>query len=176
MQSKGGCLGMLAGLFSHPAAGAAAPGSPYGANQPKAPVNFHYGRKPLLSPAERSFLGVLDAALGSHFRIFVKVRLADLLQINAFKTQWRSHFNRIAAKHIDFVICEPHTLAVRFAVELDDRSHSSASAAETDAFKNRAMAAAGIQLLRFSAKQSYSVSEVRGKFLPSPPPLPTARS
>lgn len=145
------------------------------AGQP-VPVSFHYSRKQLLSPAERSFLGVLDLAVAGQLRVFTKVRLADVLEIQSFKSQWRTHFNRIAAKHVDFILCEPNSLVIRFAIELDDRSHARLAAQASDAFKNQAFAAAGIPLVRFAARQSYSVAEVRARFIAEPPPIPPSFS
>lgn len=131
-----------------------------------------YSSKPLLSPAERSFLGVLDLALGTQFRIFVKVRLADVLKVADVRYNWRSQFNRISAKHIDFVVCDPTTLCVVAAVELDDASHRSAAAKESDRFKNEALAVSGIRLVRFSVRHSYTVDEIHRHFGGTPPPLP----
>jgi len=48
----------------------------------KGPVDFPYQSKDVLcSPAERSFLGVLDNIVGKNYRIFAKVRLADIVDI-----------------------------------------------------------------------------------------------
>lgn len=83
--------------------------------------------KPLLSPAERSFFGVLNQACKDKAIVFVKVRVADIIKpiggLN--RSQWRLAFNRIASKHFDFVICKPTDLSLICVVELDDASHDS---------------------------------------------------
>jgi len=74
--------------------------------------------------AEARFLRVLDEALGEEYRVFAKLRLADLLDVRGERgAAWLRAFNQISAKHVDFVVCRRETLEVVAAVELDDRSH-----------------------------------------------------
>ncbi len=58
-----------------------------------------YRKKPtLLSPAERSFYGLLQRVVGEAYRVQVKVRLADLIQpaSGLSRSDWCRAFNRIA--------------------------------------------------------------------------------
>ncbi|MGA9453526.1 MAG: DUF2726 domain-containing protein, partial [Verrucomicrobiia bacterium] len=75
----------------------------------------------LLTPAERSFFGVLQQALGSDYHVFAKVRLADIVRPvrNPSRSGWQSAFNRITGKHVDFVLCDPARLGVVGVIELD---------------------------------------------------------
>lgn len=77
---------------------------------------------PLFSAAERSFLGVLDLAVAQQYRVFGKVRVADILlpAKGLNRSHWRIAFNKIAAKHFDYVLCDKETLAVIAMIELDD--------------------------------------------------------
>ena len=91
-------------------------------------VGFPYQpAKTLFSTAERSFLGVLDQAVGSEHRVFGKVRVADVATVKPGlgNSARQGALNRIAAKHFDFVVCRASDLAVVCAVELNDKSHSS---------------------------------------------------
>lgn len=117
----------------------------------------------LLTPAERSFFGVLEDAVGAQFRLFAKVRLADVVRVKRGmdRSSWQTAFNAIQSKHIDFLACNPHNMAVQFAVELDDKSHERQSRKERDDFVDRALAAAGVPIFRFTAKRGYSVQEIR---------------
>src|SRR5690349_3082483 len=85
-----------------------------------------YERATFFSPAERSFLGVLDQAIGAQYRVFGKVRVADVLSVirNTDPAKRRSAFNRISAKHFDFIVCTPDDLRVLCAIELNDASHA----------------------------------------------------
>src|SRR3954464_4236443 len=68
----------------------------------------------LLTPAERVFYDVLVQAIGDDFRLFTKVRFADITRPEAGlgRKRYAAAFARICSKHADFVLCEPHTLAV----------------------------------------------------------------
>jgi len=116
----------------------------------------------LLTPAELKFLGVLDQVIGSHYRIMAQVRLADIIKVKkGLDNSTRSSaFNRIKAKHLDFVACDPSDMSVKFAIELDDSSHKQTKRMERDAFLNDAMQSAGIPLHRFAVKREYDPREV----------------
>jgi Protein of unknown function (DUF2726) len=121
----------------------------------------------LLTPAERSFFGVLESAFGAQFRLFAKVRLADVVTVKRGmdRSSWQSAFNALQSKHIDFLACDPHDMAIRFVVELDDRSHERQHRKERDYFVDRALAAAGVPIFRFTVKRGYSVQEIRRTIL-----------
>jgi hypothetical protein len=117
----------------------------------------------LLSPAERSFFGVLQQALGSNYHIFAKVRLADIVRPlrNPSRSGWQSAFNRISGKHVDFVLCDSARLNVVAIVELDDRTHQRFERGVRDGLVDSALTDAGIPILRVSAKESYLPNQIR---------------
>ena len=128
------------------------------------PDALPYTLKPALySPAERSFLGVLEQAIGKHYQIFGKVRIADVVEtrrgLSASTRQ--SAFNRINAKHFDFLLCDKGDLTVVCAIELDDRSHQKGSRQQRDAFIVELCRIVGLPLLRVPAKRAYAVQELR---------------
>ena len=130
-------------------------------------VGFPYQpAKSLFSAAERSFLGVLDQAVGPEHRVFAKVRVADLASVKPGLGQSarQGALNRIAAKHFDFVVCRATDLAVVCAVELDDRSHGSKRAKARDEFVATVCSTIGLPLVHVPAKASYVVSEIRDQF------------
>jgi hypothetical protein len=118
---------------------------------------------PLFSPAERSFLGVLIQAVPDENLVLGKVRVADVItpEKGLSRPKWQSAFNRISAKHFDYVVCDRATLRVLSVVELNDKSHKGKKRADRDAFLREACSTAGLRLLEFDAKPSYSVVEVR---------------
>lgn len=130
---------------------------------------------PLVSAAERSFLGVLEQAVGGEHRVFAKVRVADVLAVAARKDRasWQRAFNRISAKHFDFVLCDPQTLDVRAAIELDDASHAQGKRQARDAFLTDACRVAGLPLLQVPAKATYTVNGLRSQIAAAlaPPPV-----
>lgn len=117
----------------------------------------------LFSPAERSFLGVLDQAVGKEYRVFGKVRVSDVAEPKrGLPPKVRqSALNRIQSKHLDFVLCDPGTLEIKCAIELDDSSHAKAARRERDSFVASVCERIGVPLVRIPAKHSYSVAEIR---------------
>ena len=133
-----------------------------------------YRQKELLSPAERSFLGVLNQAAGEEWRVFAKVRIADVLTpakgLN--RSRWQSAFNAISAKHFDFLLCDPADCAPKVAVELDDKSHERASRQKRDRLVESACASAGLPLLRVKAARAYQIAEIRDQIREATTPKP----
>jgi len=125
---------------------------------------FPYQREThLVSPAERSFLGVLEQAVGDQYPIMGKVRLAGVIKVRfGMNGKGRqSASNRIQSKHVDFVVCTAKDLAVQYVVELDDQSHDRASRQDRDEFVDHALQAAGVPIFHFTVKRSYAVAEVQ---------------
>lgn len=133
-----------------------------------AKVGFPYQpAKTLFSPAERSFLGVLDQAVGSEHRVFGKVRVADVAAVKPGlgNSARQGALNRIAAKHFDFVVCRVGDLAVVCAVELNDKSHSSQRAQARDDLLANVCRVIILPLLTIPAKAAYSAQDIRSQFL-----------
>jgi hypothetical protein len=118
----------------------------------------------LFTPAERSFLGVLDQATGAGYRVFGKVRVADVVDVKTSdRGRWQRAFNRISSKHFDFVVCDGGDLSVVCVIELDDRSHQGARRQERDGFLSEVCRVAGIPLIQVPARRAYSTSELRAQ-------------
>lgn len=119
--------------------------------------------QPLFSPAERSFLGVLEHAVGAEYRIYAKARLGDVIQPKKglTKSAFATALNKVNRKHVDFVICRKNDCEVLGVIELDDRSHQREDRRKRDQFVDMALEAAGIPILHFSAKMSYPVNDIR---------------
>jgi hypothetical protein len=117
----------------------------------------------LLTPAERSFFGVLEQAVGDRFRIMAKVRIADVLkpQEGLDRPTWRSAFNRISAKHFDFLLCRAGDLGFVCAIELNDRSHGKFLRRRRDTLIDSICESARLPLVTFAARRGYSARELR---------------
>ncbi|HEY3232894.1 MAG TPA: DUF2726 domain-containing protein [Roseiflexaceae bacterium] len=116
----------------------------------------------LLSPAERDFLAVLQTATPIGYRIFAQVRLANLVQVEAWARGNKGHFYRIQAKCVDFVLCDTQTTAPCLVVELDDSSHNRPDRQARDAFVDAVLATAGIPILHVRWRQRYDPRELAG--------------
>ena len=92
------------------------------------PQQYSYNKiDSLFTPAERSFLGVLNQAVEDNAFVFGKVRVADVLKPSkdVSRKQWQTAFNKINSKHFDFVLCDKGDLSVLCVIELNDKSHDS---------------------------------------------------
>jgi hypothetical protein len=121
---------------------------------------------PLFSAAERSFLGVLDSAVGPEYRVFGKVRVADVASVRSGlgNAARQGALNRIAAKHFDFVVCRATDMAVVAAIELNDRSHASQRAQARDDLLANVCRAIQLPLLTVAAKPAYAIPELQAQF------------
>lgn len=122
--------------------------------------------EPLFSAAERSFLGVLDQALGPQYRVFGKVRIADLVTINAglSRSAHQGALNRIASKHVDFVVCTAQDMKIICAIELNDSSHSQRKRRQRDDFVAQVFTTVGLPLLTVPAQATYQIRQLRAAF------------
>lgn len=120
-------------------------------------------RGPLFTKAERSFFGVLEQSIPDEYRVFGKVRVADVLtpEKGMNRKNWQIAFNKISSKHFDYILCRKDTLDVVAAVELDDKSHSTKRSASRDSILNSACESANLKLIRFPAKSGYQVQATR---------------
>ena len=130
--------------------------------------------KPLFLAAERSFLGVLDQAVGPEHRVFGKVRVADVAAVKSGlgNSARQGALNRIAAKHFDFLVCRSGDLSVVCAVELNDKSHASQRAQARDELLANVCRVINLPLLTVPAKAAYSPQDVRAQFLAAVEPAP----
>lgn len=124
----------------------------------------YYARKYLLSNGEVAFYHALRRGLPDGLLIAVKVRLADVIGCDA--EAWRKGFGgRIAQKHVDFVLADAGSTATRLVIELDDRTHQRSDRRRRDDFVDRALAAAGVPLLRVPAAAKYDPAAIRVEIL-----------
>lgn len=130
-----------------------------------AKAGVYYLKKSLFTPAERSFLGVLEPNLPPGVRVFGKVRLEDIFGVKAGleRGERQAARNRINRKHVDFLLVQSTDLAPLAGIELDDSSHEEEDRQQRDAFVDSAFASAGLPLLHVPVQKTYNPAEVRSK-------------
>jgi hypothetical protein len=119
-----------------------------------------YQRTPrLLTEGEYAFWVPLYHAVKGRYRVFCKVRLADVIQCPAERGDERRWFRKIGNYHVDFVICNPATTRPLLVIELDDRSHRIGDPRrnEIDLWKDEALRAAQMPVYRVAAGVAYDV-------------------
>lgn len=99
--------------------------------------------------SEQEFLRCLNENIDrGRYLIFPKVRLADFVEVTAYGVESRSWFNRIRAKHVDYLVWDIEKNSIAFAIELDGSSHNSEKVIERDAFVERLYSTIGLKLER----------------------------
>lgn len=122
-------------------------------------------RDDFLSPAEFSFYKVLSSLLGGRWTIQSKVRLADVFFV-ARPNENIAFFNRIAQKHLDFLVCDTTSMKPALGIELDDSSHRRSNRQERDEFVENVCKAAGLPLLRVPVQREYNSREIAAQIAP----------
>ena len=126
------------------------------------PRNLPYlARGQLVTKSELKFYKSLSKAVQDDFQIFAMVRIADLLRVEKGNKHRRKWLNKILAKHIDFVLCDPGSLKPLVCLELDDVSHQRPDRIERDKFVNLAFKSAQLPLLRIPTQTEYKSREIR---------------
>ncbi len=113
------------------------------------PARPYRKRPSLLTSGEMRFYRALRPVVPSDLVVFVKVRLMDVVAVP--DEAWREHGAPGSGMHLDFVLADAATLEPVLVVELDDRSHTNEKARQRDAFKDAALAAARLPILRVQA-------------------------
>jgi hypothetical protein len=122
----------------------------------------YFSKDRLLSKGELAFYRVLRQVIPASLSASMKVRLCDV--IGCTGDGWRAGFGaKISQKHIDFVLIDAATTDIRLAIELDDRTHQRADRRDRDTFVDRALATAGVPILRVPAAARYDLAALRCK-------------
>ena len=131
-------------------------------------IGLPYLREPeLFTSAERAFLHVLETAVGGDYRIFAKVRVADVicLETGLAPRIKRIASNKIRTKHFDFILCNKSDLSIVCAIELDDANHQRQKREEHDTFLSNVCERVFLPLLRVPAKEGYPITHLRNSIL-----------
>lgn len=82
--------------------------------------------------------------------VFTKMRLADLLYIPKGTENEKAWFNRIKAKHIDFIFVDSN-YKIRLLVEIDDQTHNRADRQARDEEVDEIFRQQGLEVLHLRA-------------------------
>ena len=123
---------------------------------PKENLSSYKLQPALFSKAEINFYRAFMEYKKDTNPVFAKVRLADVFSPSGKGKAYMSDFNKISAKHVDFLVCDKETMKPLYAIELDDKSHLSEKAKKRDDFVGKLFAQTGLALVRVQARKDYS--------------------
>lgn len=116
---------------------------------------------PIMTDTEVIFFHKLQSAL-PEYHIFVQVQLSRIINASSEQASERSFwFNRICRQSVDYVIVDVDAQTTLVAIELDDWTHNSKSRQKADDKKDKALASAGIAIVRFHAERMPSTDMLK---------------
>jgi hypothetical protein len=124
------------------------------------PSSLFESRPYLFTQAENAFLRALEQAVGSQFRITMKVRLGDLVMVRGNSSSATISRNQINQKHVDFVLCTRDPVKPLLAIELDDASHDTADRQNRVDLVDTCLDGAGLPILHVRCRHSYDVAQL----------------
>lgn len=120
---------------------------------------YPYRQKYLLSKTEYAFYNELKKQCDEkNLLICPKVRMEDFIEVVNTENvnKYRGY---IKSRHIDFIICNDK-LQILAGLELDDNSHLTKRAQQTDEFKNQVFKVIKLPLYRIKTNNTYK-SEIQ---------------
>lgn len=114
-------------------------------------------RKPMSVPEQVLYFRLLEA-LPEHI-VLAQVQLSRFLTVKRGQPS-RGWLNRINRLSVDFLILKKDATVVA-GVELDDKTHQRNDRREADSRKSRALADAGVRLVRWNVGDMPSISAIR---------------
>ena len=126
-------------------------------------IRFPYRKREFLfTKSEKAFFDVLNPIfMDYNYYVFAKVRIADLLYVPKNSKNSMGFFNKIACKHVDFVICDKDEIIPVLAIELDDSSHNRPDRIERDIFVDKAFRTAKFPILHIPVQKKYDSEELK---------------
>jgi hypothetical protein len=120
-------------------------------------------RTPLLDVPERALLAVLEHILGADYRLLVRVRASEVLEIapRLRRRERERAADRLERYRFDVLICERETLTPRCAVNLAPRRLWRKTPG-TDGL-DRLCKAVGLPLVRLIEQPHYAIAEVESR-------------
>lgn len=126
------------------------------------PFPFHK-RTQLFTHVERSFLQLLERAVGGQYKIINRVKLADILELkdNADSKTRRAALLKLNAKYLDYVLCNTDDMSIVAVIDLVNNANKEGHKAVPDWFVSGALEASGIPYIRMKIKAGYTVADIQ---------------
>jgi hypothetical protein len=125
-------------------------------SEPTQPVKLPFAREnALLAPDEQALYDALYRAVGRDWRIFSRVRLADLVSPEDGTRNALPDFDRLSGLHVDFVLCDRDSLTPCVVVELDRAGALDPAHVDPSPLVDAVLRSAGLPVVRVPAAPYY---------------------
>lgn len=124
-----------------------------------------YQTMPLMTDSEVLFFYKLQKAMPEYL-LFGQVQLSRIIEPNDTVGKDRNFwFNRVCRQSVDYVLVSQDAQTVLLAIELDDWTHQSVGRQQQDDKKDKALASAGIPIIRFHSEAMPTPEMIRHEIL-----------
>ncbi len=114
-----------------------------------------YKRCNLLTKRELSFyIALKTIADEKNLTVLSKIRVADLVQVQAYGSERQVFFNKVSRKHVDFALANPKNLEIVLLIELDDHTHDDNERYKRDKFIESVYEKTGYKLLKIRSSEN----------------------
>ncbi len=128
---------------------------PIAQDQSKSGLPYHL-KQYFFSRSEQEFFNILNAHIDAHrYTVFPKVRLGDFVQVDSVENGNRTWWNKIRAKHVDFLVWDLVEKKIVLAIEVDGKSHNAETTVKRDEFVNELYEKVGLKLIRVKVGTSF---------------------
>lgn len=120
-------------------------------------------RKKFITGNELDFYGRLLKACAGRYTVMAQVSMGALVDtaLNPNHPVYWEVRRNFSSKIVDFVLCDPRSLAPLLIIELDDRMHDF----DKDHIRDSFLAMAGFKSLRFWSRKKPDVEQLRAQIL-----------
>jgi hypothetical protein len=125
---------------------------------------FPFKKKPqLFTPVERTFLDLIENAIGKDFRVLCRVKMSDILAIrqNTDKKTLKNALSRAGTKHFDFVLCSKDEMKPVMVIDLVHNKGKEGYKNQRDYYVNGALDAAHVPHVRIKVRSGYTVNDIQ---------------
>jgi len=128
---------------------------------PKLAADVELAAQPLMTESEAAFYNVLRLAVQDEYLVLAQVPLWCLVEVNGRSPESRrSWLDDMALKRVDFVLVHPGNLTAIKVIELEPDAEPRAARRRRNAFVDGVLSAAGVEVLRLPANDSYTIPSV----------------
>lgn len=111
---------------------------------------YNYTAKPaVMTPSEILFFKRLSSVAEGKYIVFPQIHISAFIDFKVKGQNWKAAFRHINGKSVDYLLCDINTLHPKYAVELDDWTHTRNDRVERDIEVERILQQAGVPLVRF---------------------------
>jgi len=119
-------------------------------------------RENFLTPAELNFYRILMTIVSDDVIVFTKVGLGDIFNVRSKdRSEFQTFRNKIDRKHVDFLLCDAHSVMPIVGIELDDSSHRRKDRQERDRFVDAIFEVSNLPLVHIPVRESYVTKKLQ---------------